>query len=102
MAAARASLAAARAGRFKPFFDSLFAAGRPTPEALARVRAGVAPGAELPAAAADRELAKNFQLARGIEATGTPTFVVGDRILQGAVGYEALRDAIKEARAKKA
>jgi len=32
---------------------------------------------------------------------GTPTFVVGDQILQGAVGYEALRDAIKEARSKK-
>ena len=49
---------------------------------------------------ADQELAKNFQLARSLEATGTPTFVVGDQILQGAVGYEALRDAIKEARAK--
>jgi protein-disulfide isomerase len=99
--AARASLAAAQAGRFKPFYDSLFAAGRPTPEALARARAGAGLAADLPAAAADQELAKNFELARGLEATGTPTFVVGDQILQGAVGYEALRDAIKEAREKK-
>ena len=99
-AAARASLAAAHAGRFKPFYDSLFAAGRPTPEALARARAGAGLGADLPAAVADPELARNFELARGLEATGTPTFVVGDQILQGAVGYEALRDAIKEARAK--
>lgn len=101
-AAARASLAAAQAGRFKPFYDSLFAAGRPTPEALAKARAGAGLGADLPAAVADQELARNFDLARGLEATGTPTFVVGDQILQGAVGYEALRDAIKEARAKKA
>ncbi len=100
-AAARASLAAAQAGRFKPFYDALFAAGRPTPEALAKARAAVGLTGEIPAAAADNELERNFQLARNLEATGTPTFVVGDRIFQGAVGYEALRDAIREARAKK-
>jgi DSBA-like thioredoxin domain/Copper resistance protein ScsC N-terminal domain len=100
-AAARASLAAAQAGRFKPFYDSLFAAGRPSPEALARARAGVGLSADIPARVADQELARNFQIARDLEATGTPTFVVGNRILQGAVGYDALRDAIREARAKK-
>ncbi len=99
-AAARASLAAAQAGRFKPFFDTLFAEGRPTPEALARARSRVGLGADLPAQVADQELARNFDLARGLEASGTPTFVVGDQILQGAVGYEALRDAVKKARAK--
>ena len=98
--AARASLAAARAGRFKPFHDALFAAGRPSPEALAKARSGAGLAADLPAAVTDPELARNFELARGLEATGTPTFVVGDQILQGAVGYEALRDAIKEARQK--
>ncbi len=98
--AARASLAAAQAGRFKPFFDTLFASGRPTPEALARARSGVGLASDLPAAVTDQELTKNFQLARGLEASGTPTFVVGDQILQGAVGYETLRDAIREARAK--
>ncbi|HEX6375301.1 MAG TPA: DsbA family protein [Allosphingosinicella sp.] len=99
-AAARASLAAARAGRFKPFHDRLFAAGRPTPGALGQARAAVGLTADLPTDAADQELAKNFQLARDIEATGTPTFVVGDKILQGAVGYEALRDAVKAARGR--
>ena len=100
-AAARASLAAARAGRFKAFYDRLYAAGRPDPDALAKARAAVGLGADLPAAEADLELARNFQLARNLEATGTPTFVVGDQILQGAVGYEALRDAIKQARESK-
>jgi protein-disulfide isomerase len=99
-AAARASLAAARAGRFKPFHDSLFAAGRPSAEAVAKARAAIGLSGDLPAAAADAELGRNFQLARNLEATGTPTFVVGDQIFQGAVGYEALRDAIKEARSK--
>jgi protein-disulfide isomerase len=100
-AAARASLAAARSGRFKPFYDRLFAAGRPDSEALGQARSAVALTADLPTAEADRELAKNFQLARSLEATGTPTFVVGDKVLQGAVGYEALRDAVKAARARK-
>ena len=99
-AAARASLAAALAGRFKPFHDRMFAAGRPTQEALGEARGALGVTRDLPAAATDRELAKNFQLARAIEATGTPTFVVGDQILQGAVGYEALRDAVKAARQK--
>ena len=100
-AAARASLAAAQAGRFKPFHDQLYAAGRPTRDAVAKARAAVGLNGELPAAATDRELERNFQLARNLEATGTPTFVVGDQIFQGAVGYEALRDAVKEARESK-
>jgi protein-disulfide isomerase len=99
-AAARVSLAAAQAGRFRDFHDRMFASGRPDPEAVAKTRAALGVTADLPAAEVDRELVKNFQLARALEASGTPTFVVGDQILQGAVGYEALRAAIKEARAK--
>ncbi|MEA3052321.1 MAG: hypothetical protein QOG72_1224 [Sphingomonadales bacterium] len=97
-AAARVSLAAASAGRFKLFHDRMFAAGRPTPDALAKARAALGVTADLPAATVEHELARNFQLARSLEASGTPTFVVGDQILQGAVGYEALRDAVKAAR----
>ena len=97
-AAARVSLAAARAGRFKAFHDRLFASGRPTPEAVAGARSAVGLTAELPAEAADRELTRNYQLGRILQATGTPTFVVGDRMFQGAVGYEVLKDAIREAR----
>lgn len=100
-AAARASLAAARAGRFKAFHDSLFASGKPTADAVGKARAAVGLTGDLPAAAADPELERNFQLARHLEATGTPTFVVGDQIFQGAVGYEALRDAVREARESK-
>ena len=100
-AAARASLAAAQAGRFKPFYDTLFSAGRPTAESIGKARSAVGLSGDLPADAADGELRRNFQLATSLEATGTPTFVVGDQIFQGAVGYEALRDAIKEARESK-
>ena len=97
-AAAVASLAAARAGRYRPFFDTLFASGRPTAPAVAAARQAVGLGEAPLDAEARGELQKNFDLARAIGAQGTPTFVVGDQVLQGAVGYEALRDAVAEAR----
>ncbi len=100
-AAARASLAAAQAGRFKAFYDSLFEAGRPTADAIGKARSAVGLSGDLPPDAADQELKRNFQLAASLEATGTPTFVVGDQIFQGAVGYEALKKAIREARERK-
>ena len=99
-AAANVSLAAAQQGRFRAFYDALFEQGRPVPAAVAQVQAqtGVQP---MPGAKAiDAELDKNFQLARAIGATGTPTFVVGDKVFQGAVGYDALKQAISEARAR--
>jgi protein-disulfide isomerase len=102
--AAVASLAAAQQGKYRTFFDTLFAAGRPDADALLRAlqAAGVSPAAvaQLQASPAVRdELAKNYQLAQSIGATGTPTFVVGDEVLQGAVGYEALKEAVEKARA---
>ncbi len=96
--AAIASLAAARAGRYRPFYDRMFASGRPSAQTIAGARAAVGvPPAEL----TDEfrtELQRNYQLARALGASGTPTFVVGDQVLHGAVGYEALRDAIAQAR----
>ena len=98
--AAIASLAAARAGRFRAFHERLFAAGRPTDSAVDAARAAAnVPEPEL-TPEFRQELERNYELARAIGATGTPTFVVGDTVLQGAVGYEALRDAVAEARAR--
>jgi protein-disulfide isomerase len=97
-AAAEISLAAAQQGRFKAFYDRLFASGRPTGSVVAEVQnaLGVRPAPGSPQHQA--EIEKNFQLARAINATGTPTFVVGDRVLQGAVGYDVLKQAIADAR----
>ena len=99
VAAARLSLAASRAGRFAQFHDALYAAGRPAPDtnaAAARI-AGV-PAAVPQDPAAEAELKRNFELAGRLGATGTPLFVVGDRVLNGAVGYEALKKAVEDAR----
>ena len=99
--AARLSLAASKAGRFRQFHDALYAPGRPardTNAAAARV-AKISPSpAEDPAVEA--ELKRNFEMAGRLGATGTPLFVVGDRVLNGAVGYDALKDAVEAASKK--
>jgi protein-disulfide isomerase len=99
-AAAHVSFGAARQGRFRQFHDRMFALGRPTETIVAEAVAntGVARDGETPDGRA--ELARNFELARAIGATGTPTFVVGDQVLQGAVGYDALKRAIAAARGR--
>ena len=98
--AAQTSLAAAKQGKFKQFYDALFDNGRPSQAAIAEARqtAAVAPARVTPDIRA--EIEKNYGLARTIGATGTPTFVVGDKVLQGAVGYDALKGAIDEARSR--
>jgi protein-disulfide isomerase len=45
-------------------------------------------------------LARNLTLQRQLDLSGTPAWVVGDKVLVGAVGYDALKAAIAEARAK--
>lgn len=98
-AAAEISLAAAKQGKFKAFHDALFEAGRPTAANVAAAARAVGIDGRVAPAEVQAEIGKNVELARGIGASGTPTFVVGDRVLQGAVGYDALKAAIAEARA---
>lgn len=97
-AAARVSMAAAQQGRFRDFHARMFALGRPTAGLLqqASQASSVQVGAET--AEMRSELSRNVEMARAVGASGTPTFVVGDQVLQGAVGYQALRDAIRQAR----
>lgn len=99
VAAAEASLAAARQGRFKAFHDNLFAAGTPDE---ARIAAALRASGAAPAQSAElqQEIDKNIELARAVGFSGTPMFIVGDKVLQGAVGYEALKAAVAEARAE--
>jgi len=101
VSAARLSLAASKVGRFAQFHDTLWATGRPSPEtnAQAATAAGIAPQPSQDAAI-DAEINNNMKLAGQLGATGTPLFVVGDRVMNGAVGYDMLKDAIAKARAR--
>ena len=99
--AARLSLAASKAGRFRQFHDALYAAGRPAPDTnAAAARVANIPPVLTEDAAIENELKRNFQLAGQLGATGTPLFVVGDRVLNGAVGYDALKQAIEASQKK--
>ncbi|MES2119345.1 MAG: DsbA family protein [Pseudomonadota bacterium] len=97
--AARLSLAASKTGRFNQFHDALWAAGRPAPDTIAAASkaAGISP-APVKDGEGEAELKRNFQLAGQLGATGTPLFIVGDAVLSGAVGYDALKAAIDKAR----
>jgi protein-disulfide isomerase len=99
VSAARLSLEASRLGRFAQFHDTLWATGRPAPDtnATAAQAAGIPPEPK-PDNEIEAELKRNYQLAGQLGATGTPLFVVGDRVMNGAVGYESLKQAIDVAR----
>ncbi len=103
---ARASLSAARQGHYRAFRDAVFAReGRLAESAfIPAVRKAGLDERQLVADLADPELAavleQNLSLARALGLTGTPSYIVGDRIIAGAVGIDELRAAIAAARAR--
>ena len=99
--AAIATMAATEQGRWRQFHARMFALGRPTDAVLQQVLRETGVTTSPPTDAMRAEVTRNTEMARAIGATGTPTFVIGDRVLQGAVGYDALKAAIAEARANR-
>ena len=98
--AARMSLAAAAQGRFAVFHDAMFAAG--PPDASSITKAATAAGLDMVAAnafarseAVTREIGRNMALAEQLGFTGTPSWIAGGEVVQGAVGPERLRAALK-------
>lgn len=98
--AALASLAAARQGKFAAFHDALYAAG-PVSDATiaaAAAKAGVTVPAT-PAPADEAEINRNLKTAGALGMTGTPSWVIGNRVLSGALPLETLQAAVAAARA---
>lgn len=98
--AARMALAAARQGKYPAFYEAMFAGGQTSPAAVAR--AARAAGLDMARAHADAasdavaaELARNMELARTLGFTGTPSWVAEGRILEGAVGFDRLKQALE-------
>jgi len=101
--AARMALAAAQQGRYAAFHDAMFRLGPPSAESIeaAAIEAGVdlaQARAAIASGALDSHLQATAQLAAQLGISGTPGWVVGDRALNGAVGREAIGEAIEEAR----
>lgn len=102
-AAARASLLAASQGKFAAFHDALYAGGPVSDATIARAaaRAGVDPSqGDAFRARADAEIARNLKAAGQLGMTGTPSWIVGDRMLAGALPIEDIEAAIAAARGK--
>lgn len=101
--AARMGLAAAQQGKFAAFHEAMYALGPPNKETIEQAarQAGVDKVAADKAIASglfDAFLKSNIAMAGQIGITGTPGWVIGDRILDGAVGLSALGNAVAEAR----
>jgi protein-disulfide isomerase len=104
--AAEWALAAAQQGKFKPFHDALYAAGRVDTgsiEAAART-AGLdmtTARAAITSPQIAGEIERNMKTASGLGFSGTPSWVVGDQVLGGAQTLPALQAAVAEARKAK-
>lgn len=97
------ALAAAKQGKHKAFHDAMFSGARPDAQSIRA--AALKAGMDLAAAEkfttsreAIAEVESNIAMMRQVGFGGTPTFIVGDQILEGAVGLEALEAAVAKAR----
>lgn len=103
--AAKVSLLAAERGQYMAYHKALYGAGRVTRETIlgAAARAGISKADAESAIASkkyDAEIQSNIALAQKLQASGTPTFVIGEQVLNGAVGYDALTAGVAAARGK--
>lgn len=101
--AAKMAIAAARQGRYAQFHKAMFESGHPDAQTIAA--AAQAAGLNMAEArkvvddpATEAELVRNLDLAKQLGFTGTPSWVVGERTLTGAVGSERLAEAVADAR----
>ncbi len=101
--AARMALAAAEQGRFGAFHKAMFGLGRPD----ARTIAVAAATAGLDMVRARRviadprieaEINQNLNHARQLGFNGTPSWIIGNALLSGAVGQQELAKALTDAR----
>ncbi|MDX2027427.1 MAG: DsbA family protein [Alphaproteobacteria bacterium] len=105
--ASKASLAAARQGKFVKFHDALMdVKDRLTSELILKTAKDVGLDTDklkkdMEDEAINKALQANLELGRSIGVRGTPMFIVGDQIYPGAMQHEQLKKAVEAARAAK-
>ena len=105
---ALAALSAARQGRYRAFYEAIFDDPQRVSheKVVAGVRAArlneVMTARALASRTDNAELKKNIELGRALGLTGTPAYIVGDRILMGAMSLAELQKAVAEARGRAA
>ena len=102
--AAMASLSAAQQGKYTRFHNAMFEnPGKVAHErTVAMVRTAglneLQTAKDMKGTALKAEITKNLELGRALGLTGTPSYIVGNQILSGAVGYDKLKEAVALAR----
>jgi protein-disulfide isomerase len=102
--AARAALAAQKQGTYNTFHTALMRAQEQLDEdQVMNIARAVGLDAErlrqdMQDAAIEEAIARNLQLAEALGITGTPSFVIGDQIVPGAIDRSTLEGLIAEAR----
>ncbi|MFT5489349.1 MAG: protein-disulfide isomerase [Paracoccaceae bacterium] len=103
--AARAALAAKRQGKYHEFHVALMSADQADENSVAATArslgldyAKLVKDMEDPAIS--EQLERNYRLATAIGINGTPAFVIGDRLVPGAVDEAAMMEIIADERAK--
>lgn len=105
--AAIMALAAARQGKYDAFHHAMFAAGSLEKAAIAAAaeKVGVVTDGSADATANEalfqRELDSNLAIATQLQLNATPTWIVGDQLFQGQIGYDSLKQAVAKARTAK-
>ena len=102
--AARAALAAQRQGKYEAFHTAMMATkGQITEDTVFKVAASV--GLDIDRLKRDmtapdiaEAIKKNLALADALNIRGTPGFIIGDKIVPGALDIEALRNMVADAR----
>jgi len=104
MFAAKAALAVRRQGKYLAFHNALMEGrGAVDQNRVLETAARIGVDAErmkvdMADPAIESAINKNLELAQALRISGTPSFVVGDKILRGATDLKALQALIREAR----
>lgn len=104
--AAHMAMAANKQGKFEEFHQALFSAeGGLTQESLATIMATIGldkekAEAEMMSEEVGASIRNNMELAQKMGISSTPTFIIGDKVIEGAMGYDDLKEKVAAARAK--
>jgi protein-disulfide isomerase len=105
-AATRASLAVAQQGNYAAYHRYIYDSARATSQVIAAAvgAAKADPGKTRDLAKGgevEKEIASNVELWKLLQLNGTPSWIIGDQVINGALGYDGLKKAIAAARAGK-
>jgi protein-disulfide isomerase len=104
--AAKAALAAYRQGKYGEFHDAMMTfKGKVTIDDVKRIAADVGVDAarmekDMEAPEIATMIQRNYDLAQALGITGTPSFIIGDQLIPGAISMEELKKRIAATRQK--